>query len=308
MRVRSSSLRDPARRWNCLVSEPLFLRDMITRPGVVQVMAAHSPLSARLVEEAGFDGIWASGFELSALFGLPDASLLTMTQHLDMVRAMADECTLPLIADIDTGFGNALNVLRAVSQYERAGAAAVVMEDKVFPKASSLLHDARHDLVRTEEFAGKIHAALDARQSDEFLIIARTEALIAGCGLDEALTRAHAYDAAGADMILVHSKHRSPAEITAFVAHWESQCPLVIVPTTYPQLTAAEVVRMGKVKMIIFGNHAIRASVQGMRRAFAKIRADGGALLVGDDIATVQDIFRLQRVAELSVAEATYLR
>src|ERR1700752_877959 len=103
------------------------LRETMAAADLIQVMAAHSPLSALLAEEAGFDGLWASGFELSALYGLPDVSLLSMTQHLDMVRAIADRSALPIVADIDTGFGNALNVIHAVRQYERAGAAAVVM-------------------------------------------------------------------------------------------------------------------------------------------------------------------------------------
>src|SRR6266576_687736 len=92
------------------------LQERMATAGLAQVMAAHSPLSARLAEEAGFDGLWASGFELSALFGLADVSLISMTQHLDMVRAMAEQCSLPLIADIDTGFGNAINVGYAITQ------------------------------------------------------------------------------------------------------------------------------------------------------------------------------------------------
>src|SRR5215471_13349735 len=123
---------------------------------LAHVMAAHSPLSARLAEEAGFDGIWASGFELSALYGLPDVSLITMTQHLDMVRAMVEQSSLPLVADIDTGFGNALIVIYAIERYERVGAAAVVIEDKTFPKVTSLVAEGRQELLRIEEFQGKI--------------------------------------------------------------------------------------------------------------------------------------------------------
>src|SRR5262249_51419495 len=154
---------------------------------LLQVMAAHSPLSALLAQEAGFDGIWASGFELSALYALPDVSLISMTQHLDMVRAMAAAVAIPIIADIDTGFGNAINVDYAVSQYERAGAAAVVIEDKTFPKVTSLVDGGRQELVRTAEFQGKIAAAIAARSDSGFRIIARTEALIAGLGEEEAL-------------------------------------------------------------------------------------------------------------------------
>ncbi|MCG8360178.1 MAG: isocitrate lyase/PEP mutase family protein [Kiloniellales bacterium] len=106
------------------------LRDLAAEKGLVQVMATHSPLSARLAEEAGFDGLWASGFELSALYGLPDVSLITMTQHLEMLRAIAGQASLPVVADIDTGFGNAVNVAHAVKAYERAGTTCVVIEDK----------------------------------------------------------------------------------------------------------------------------------------------------------------------------------
>ena len=169
-----------------------LLRDKMADSGLVHIMAAHSPLSARLAKEAGFDGIWASGFELSALYGLPDVSLVSMTQHLEMLRAMADRVELPIVADIDTGFGNAINVIHAVQQYERAGAAAVVIEDKSFPKVTSLIADGRQDLLRIEEFQGKIEAACQTREDSSFLVIARDEALIAGLGENEALKRAAA--------------------------------------------------------------------------------------------------------------------
>src|ERR1041385_3340021 len=194
-----------------------LLRDKMATAGLAQVMAAHSPLSALLAEEAGFDGLWASGFELSTLYGLPDVSLLSMTQHLEMVRAIADRCGLPIVADIDTGFGNALNVIHAIGHYERAGAAAVVIEDKVFPKVTSLVAGGRQELLRIEEFRGKIAAALATRRDPDFLIIARTEALIAGLGEKEALARATAYEEAGADMILVHSRQKTPDEVESFV-------------------------------------------------------------------------------------------
>jgi phosphoenolpyruvate phosphomutase len=139
------------------------LRQKMASAGLVRIMATHSPLSARLAEEAGFDGLWASGFELSALYGLADVSLISMTQHLDMVRAIAEQSRLPLVADLDTGFGNAINVIHAVEQYQRAGAAAVVIEDKTFPKVTSLAADGRQELVRIAEFQGKIEAAVAAR-------------------------------------------------------------------------------------------------------------------------------------------------
>src|SRR6201747_2278678 len=101
------------------MSKAKKLRERMAERGLVHIMAAHSPLSAMLAEEAGFDGLWASGFELSALYGLPDMSLISMTQHLDMLRAIAGRSSLPIVADIDTGYGNAINVIHAISEYER---------------------------------------------------------------------------------------------------------------------------------------------------------------------------------------------
>src|SRR4029078_11067333 len=114
-------------------------------------MGAQSPWSAILAAEAGFDAIWASGFELSAMYGVPDVSIVSMTQHLDMTRAMVEGSGIPVVADIDTGFGNAINVLYAVEHYERAGAAAIVMEDKSFPKVTSLIAGGRQAMGRREE-------------------------------------------------------------------------------------------------------------------------------------------------------------
>lgn len=283
------------------------LRDAIDYTGLAHAMAAHSPLSAKLAEEAGFDAIWASGFELSALYGVPDMSIVTMSQHLDMVRAMAAATTLPVIADIDTGFGNAINVAHAVKAYEAAGAAGVVIEDKMFPKVTSLAQNDRHPLVSAKEFEGKIRAALDARSSAKFAVIARTEALIAGLGEDEAIARAKDYEAAGAQMILVHSKEKTPREIESFVSRWDGNVPLVIVPTSYPELDETRIRALGKIAMVIYGNHAIRASVTAMQQVFAKIRRDGGIMEVDREIVPVAEIFRLQGMDQAEEIERRFI-
>ena len=284
------------------------LRDKMASAGLVRIMATHSPLSARLAEEAGFDGLWASGFELSALYGLADVSLISMTQHLDMVRAIAEQTCLPLVADLDTGFGNAVNVIHAVEQYQRAGAAAVVIEDKTFPKVTSLAADTRQELLRIAEFQGKVEAAVAARRDSDFLIIARTEALIAGLSEAEALTRAAAYAEAGADMILVHSKQKTPDEIESFVKAWSGKLPIAIVPTSYPQLNETRIRALGKIAMVIYGNHAIRAAVTAMQDVFARIIADGGIHNVDKDMVPVDEIFRLQRMDQIKAAERKFLR
>src|SRR5260221_11239714 len=192
------------------------LKEKIAAGTLVTLMSAHNPLSARLAEEAGFDGIWASGFELSAAYGIPDASLLSMTQHLDMTRAICEQVSIPVVADIDTGYGNAINVLHVVGAYARAGAAAIVIEDKTFPKDTSLLAGGRQELVRVAEFQGKIAAAKEAGKDAGVIVIARTEALIADLGLDEALARGAAYAEAGADLLLGHSERWTPDEIVVF--------------------------------------------------------------------------------------------
>ncbi len=290
------------------VSKGRILRDRMAGGGMARVMSAHNPLSAKLVEEAGFDGIWASGFELSASQALPDVSLVTMTQHLESTRAMAERVSIPVVADIDTGFGNAINVLFAVEQYERAGAAAVVIEDKSFPKVTSLIEGGRQELLRIEEFQGKIEAAVSVRRDPDFLIIARTEALIAGLGETEALARAAAYEEAGADMILIHSKQKTPDEVESFVRNWNGKARITIVPTAYPEMTVARARASGKIGMFIYGNHTIRAAVTAMRDILARIAADGGIHGVEADIVSVQDIFDLQDMAGVKRNETRFLR
>jgi phosphoenolpyruvate phosphomutase len=284
------------------------LRDLVGPGRLASVMSAHNPLSARLAELAGFDGIWASGFELSAAFGVPDASLLSFSQHLDMTRAIVERVSVPVVADLDTGYGNAVNVMHVVDAYARAGVAAVVIEDKTFPKDTSLLAGGRQDLVRIEEFQGKIAAARAAGSERDLVVVARTEALIADLGLDKALKRARAYTEAGADMILVHSKQKTSDEIVAFARRWQGETRLVVVPTAYPDLTEARIRELGNIGMVIYGNHAIRAAVTAIRQAFAEIRADGGIHNVDKRIVSVEEIFELQRVAEMKLIEQKYLR
>lgn len=276
--------------------------------GLARIMAAHSPLSARLAEEAGFDGLWASGFELSALYGLPDVSLVTMSEHLQMMRAIGAQTSLPIVADIDTGFGNALNVHYAIGQYEDAGASAVVIEDKTFPKVTSLVAGGRQELLRIEEFQGKLEAALNARKDPDFLIIARNEALIAGLGEEEALRRAAAYEEAGADMILIHSRQKTPDEVESFVRNWNGAAPIVIVPTAYPEMTEARAKSLKKIRMLIYGNHGIRAAVTAMQKVFAQIIAEGGIEKADAGIVSVEEIFRLQNMAEVKKKEGKFLR
>src|SRR3954451_9916485 len=276
----------------------------VARPALA--MAAHNPLSAKLAADAGFDAIWGSGFELSASYAVPDANILSMDTHLEMMRAIGEVQSAPVIADIDTGFGNAVNVGYTVPRYAAAGAAAVVMEDKTFPKDSSLRPGGRPELVSGGEVPGKLGAAQALGRG--MLVVARTEALIAGLGQDEALRRGAAYAEAGADAVLIHSKQKTPDEILAFCRAWPGKVPLVLVPTSYPQLSFADVAALGKVGMIICGNHAIRAAVGAMATTFRRIIEEGGIAGVEREIASVADVFALQGDAHMREIEKKYLR
>ena len=284
------------------------LRTALTDRKLFPVMSAHNPLAAKLAEEAGFSGIWGSGFELSASFAVPDANILSMGTHLEMMRAIARSVSIPLIADVDTGFGNAVNVSYIVPQYEAAGVSAIVMEDKTFPKDTSLRAEGRQELVRIEEFQGKLAAAAAARKDEDFVVIARTEALIAGMGQQEAIQRGLAYEEAGADALLIHSKQKMPDEVLAFIKAWPGKLPLVLVPTSYPQLTEADIATLGKVAIVIYGNHAIRAAVHGMRTVFARIRKDGGIREVDKILPSVNEIIVLQGDEFMRRIEAQFLR
>ncbi|WP_374441485.1 phosphonopyruvate hydrolase [Stella sp.] len=290
------------------MSKRATFRARLAQKPLTAIIGCHNPLGARLAAEAGFDGIWASGFELSAAMGVPDASIVTMTQHLEIARAMDQATSVPVVADIDTGFGNATNVIHATRQYEAAGVAALVIEDKTFPKDTSLLAGGRQELVRVAEFEGKIAAACATRRDPDLLVVARTEALIAGLGQEEALMRARAYEKAGADAILIHSKQKTPDEIVAFVDAWDGGVPLVLVPTAYPDLTEERIRALGKVRLVIYGNHGVRAITQALTDTFRRIRADGGALGVEATIAPTERVFAVQGVPEMKREEERFLR
>lgn len=281
------------------------LRRLLARDGPILATGAHNALSAKLVGEAGFDAVWASGFEISATFTVPDADILTMAESLAVTRTMVGAAGVPVIADCDAGYGNAVNVIRTVRQYESAGVAAICLEDNAFPKRCSF-YDGRRDLATPEDHADKVRAAKSVQQSPDFVVIARTEAMIAGQGVDEALRRAHAYADAGADMCLVHSKIADASEVLAFAARWERPTPLVCVPTTYGQTTADELHAAGY-KLIIFANHALRSAVKAMQTALFELRITGRISSIDDRLVPLTEIYRLVGEAELRDHEREFV-
>jgi phosphoenolpyruvate phosphomutase len=282
------------------------LRRMLHSAELEFLMEAHNGLSARIVREAGFKGIWASGLSISAQFGVRDNNEASWTQVVDMLEFMADASDLPILLDGDTGYGNFNNMRRLVRKLEQRGIAGVCIEDKQFPKTNSFLNGERQPLADIEEFVGKIAAGKDTQQDPNFSIVARVEALIAGWGMDEALRRAEAYRLAGADAILIHSKLSKPDEIVKFAKEWARRSPLVIVPTRYYS-TPTEVFRQAGISTVIWANHLVRAAASAMQSIAKEIFESQTLVNVEDRIASVNEIFRLQDADEYSAAERLYL-
>lgn len=280
-------------------------RELLCAPELTFLMEAHNGLSARIVEEAGFDGIWASGLSISAALGVRDNNEASWTQVLEVLEFMADASSIPILLDGDTGYGNFNNFRRLVRKLCQRGIAAVCIEDKVFPKTNSFIGRAQ-PLADVDEFCGKIKAGKDSQTDNDFSIVARIEALIAGHGLNEALRRAEAYHEAGADGILIHSKRRTPEEVLAFARAWGDRCPLVIVPTMY-YATPTSVFREAGISTVIWANHNLRASIAAMRTASRRILRDQSVLGVEGEIAGLHDVFELVGDAELAAAERRYL-
>jgi phosphoenolpyruvate phosphomutase len=282
------------------------LRALFARQDVIRVIGAHDGLGAKLIEKHGFEGVWASGFEVSTSHAVPDANILTMTQFMDAASMINDATRLPVIADCDTGYGNSNNVIYMVKKYEALGIAAVCIEDKKFPKVNSFI-PGRQELAPVAEFVGKIKAAKDAQRTKDFMLIARVEALVAGWGQAEALKRAKAYADAGADAILIHSKSKSADEIVEFCRAWDKRAPLVIVPTTYPEITEAELNALG-VKVVIYANHGMRASIKAMDEVLAEIARNGGIHSINEKIAPMSYLFDLQGMNRMKEQEKIYLK
>ena len=287
-------------------SKSAQLRDLLESPELEFILEAHNGLSAKLVQQAGFKGIWASGLAMSAQFCVRDSNEASWTQVVDMLEFMSDATDIPILLDGDTGYGNFNNMRRLVRKLEQRGIAGVCIEDKEFPKTNSFIDSEKQALADINEFCGKIRAGKDSRQDPDFCIVARVEALIAGWGMDEALKRAEAYCAAGADAILIHSRQSRPDEIIAFAREWDGACPLVIVPTKYYS-TPVDVFRKAGISLVIWANHMIRASVRAMENVSREIFEQETLTGVEDRITSVDSIFNLQGADELLRAQERYL-
>ena len=284
------------------MSKNEILRKKLEGNSIIKVGGAFDAMSAKLVENSGFDAVWAGSFAISAVHALPDASILTMTEFFDVASNMSSTCEIPIIADCDTGYGGPSNVHHMVRKYENAGISSICIEDKTFPKQNSLLENGKNDLLSEKEFVAKILAAKEARNDKNLIIIARVEALISGAGMNEALKRATAYENAGADAILIHSKQNTPDEIFEFVDSWKGSAPIVVVPTTYDSVKISEL-ESHKIKMVIYANQTLRATHAVILKVLEQLKNSTSINDISVDMTTMQEIFLLQETYKIKKQE-----
>ena len=282
------------------------LRNLLFSRELEFICEVHNPLTAKIVEEAGFKAMWGSSLTISASMGVRDCNELSWTQVISLIELINDAANIPLLLDADTGYGNFNSVRRLVKKVEQVGVAGICIEDKLFPKKNSFINGDRQPLASIEEFAGKIKAAKDTQQAPDFIVVARVEAFIAGWGLGEALKRADAYERAGADCILIHSKIQKPDEVLSFMAEWGKRCPVLIVPTKY-YTTPTEVFRNAGFSAVIWANTILRSAVKAMQQTADQLKKDQSLIDIEGQVASVAEIFRLQEVDELERAEKVYL-
>jgi phosphoenolpyruvate phosphomutase len=269
-------------------------------------MEAHHPLAAKIVENAGFDGVWASSLTLSSVLGKRDANEATWSQLLEIAVRMASTVHIPVLLDADNALGD-FNTMRQITQAaSRSGIGGVTVEDKAFPKLNSFL-DEQSDLIPKTQFCGMIKAAKDSVVRNNFSVIARTESLVLGHSVNEALDRSLAYIEAGADAILVHSKSNSANEVIQFLRSWSGRSPIIVVPTTYHNGNV-EILFEAGATIVVWANHMLRASIFSMLQVAKDIRKNGNITDHSESIIVpMSEIFKILDYQELSNAKRQYL-
>jgi carboxyvinyl-carboxyphosphonate phosphorylmutase len=265
------------------------LRRMLEAPGIIVAPGAYDGISARLIEAAGFPAVYMTGAGTAASFlGQPDLGLATLTEMATHASHLASCVSLPVIADADTGYGNALNVVRTVREYEKAGVAGLHIEDQVAPKKCG--HIAGKQVIDAKEFADKIRAAVEYKTDGDFVVIARTDAR-AVTGLDDAIARANLYREAGADLVFLEAP-QSLAEIERIAR--EVKAPLLanmVQGGRTPALAVPELERLG-FKLVIFPGVCMRAAIPAIEGALQTLTQQGTDWPQGAATLGPMDIFR----------------
>jgi phosphoenolpyruvate phosphomutase len=280
------------------MSDTMLRKFLSTADKCIKIAGARDALDAKMVEQAGFDGVWASSLAISSAHGVRDAGALTMSHILPGAASMARTVSCPVIADCDAGHRSRADVVDMVRAFEGESVAGICIEDAQFPKENSLLPGA-HAQVPVNEFAEMIAVAKGAQRTPDFVVIARIESLIAGAGIQDAVYRGQAYAQAGADLVVIHSKATSPDEIQEFIRVWDSQVPIVLIPTTYHSLSVSNIVETKKVKMVIYANQGMRAAISATNKVYQEILEAGSSSPVEAQIASLSSVFELQETFDV---------
>jgi phosphoenolpyruvate phosphomutase len=285
------------------------MRELMRRSDAGVLIGVHNALGAKIAEDSGADGLWISSFEVHTAARLPDADILGAQDYVNVIQQIVDRVSIPVLVDGNAGGGNAINTIRLVREFEKAGARGMCIEDNPFPKRCSFYEGMQEQLELSSTFCGKLQAAVEKRLDPNFGVIARVEALNKGLGLDVALERAKEYAAAGADGILIHHKGSAPDPVLEFAQRWYATeaAPLVCVPTTYNTVSYEQLNDAG-FKLIIFANYGIRSIVKALRRTFSAIMDDKRLAKANGDIVGMDEIFDLIYLDELKENEARYIR
>jgi phosphoenolpyruvate phosphomutase len=287
----------------------MSLRPLLEGAQPSVLIGVHSALSAKIAEEAGADGYWISSFEVHTQARLPDADILGTQDVVAVVTQITDRVSGPILVDGNAGGGNAINTIRLVRELEKAGAAGICIEDNPYPKRCSFYAGMQEELELTSTFSGKILAAVEKRTDPDFVVVARTEALIKGLGVDVAIERAKAYAAAGADAILIHSTQPDYAPVLEFAERWHrsESAPLVCVPTAYRTITYGQLEDAG-FRLIIFSHYGIRAVVKALQTTYQSMMEKKSLVDADPTVADMDEIFRLIYLDEFKENEARYVR
>jgi 2-methylisocitrate lyase-like PEP mutase family enzyme len=280
------------------------LRQLIARSGYTMVPGAYDTLTARLVEAAGFEAVYLTGGGYSRASGYPDLGLLTAVENVRFIGLTVEAVTIPVIADADTGYGNAINVIRTVREYEKSGVAGFHIEDQVAPKKCG--HYEGKEVVPKAEMVGKIKAAADTRRDAEMVIIARSDARAVE-GLDAAIDRVNAYLEAGADVGFVEAPQT--VEELRIVGRSVNGPNLVNVfeGGKTPMQSAAELEAMG-FRLGIYPSQTHRAAIRAAQRVLACLKEDGHTTRIEPDLATFQEREEAVGTAAWRALEEKYLR
>ncbi|MDB3897599.1 phosphoenolpyruvate mutase [Candidatus Pelagibacter sp.] len=280
------------------------LRRLINAKPIVRILEAHNALSALIAENivverdgknVSFDGVWSSSLTDSTARGKPDIEAIDMTSRISSVNDIFEVTSKPMIFDGDTG-GKTEHFEFNVRSLERAGVSAVVIEDKTGLKKNSLFgNEVKQTQETIENFCDKINRGKAAQLSDDFMIIARIESLILEAGMKDALIRAEAYIKSGADGIMIHSRHKDPAEIVEFMEKFRAvdiSTPVVVVPTSFNSVTVEEFIKMG-VNVVISANHMLRAAYPSMSKVAKSILKNGRSLEAEPNCMSIKEILEI---------------